>query len=84
MRLSKKIITIDGEKVYQKEVFIIRTNNDRNGNPKYLIDTSLFPELKGIGKPKRKTPWIETISSYNIEQKIKEKIKNAKILISKI
>ncbi len=68
-----------------KEIYIIKTKNDINGNPKYMIDTSLFPELKGIGRKRKNKPYIETFTSYNIKETIKNYTKkDYKILITQI
>ena len=55
-----------------KQVFVVKMKNDINGNPRFAIDTSYYPECGNLGKPKRNANWIRIFNSYNVEKTLKD------------
>ena len=53
-----------------KTIYVVRTKNNKVGNPIYLVDSSVFSELKNIGKATPRKSFVRRVVSYNIKQAI--------------
>lgn len=53
-----------------KEFYVVRSGTTKSGNPKYLIDITLYPELREFGRKVKNKCWLKSVISYNLREEI--------------